>query len=101
VFVRVWEFDVHPESVERFLTAYGADGDWAEMFAQASGYAGTRLYRDTDAMFRFITVDRWLDVESWQAFLDRFGQAYQALDERLAGLTNQRLVLEGSEAPHR
>jgi heme-degrading monooxygenase HmoA len=86
VYVRVWEYDVAPARVDAFVAAYGGDGEWARLFGTAAGFAGTRLYRDVDADRRFLTVDRWDDEASWQAFLDGSGAAYEALDARLAHL---------------
>jgi heme-degrading monooxygenase HmoA len=96
VFVRVWEYDVAPEHVDAFLSAYGSDGGWARLFGGAPGFAGTGLYRDTAVEQRFLTVDRWDDEASWRKFLASSGAAYEALDARLAHLAaGGRLVVEG------
>ena len=97
MFVRVWEFEVPAEHLEAFLSSYAANGAWSQLFARGDGYIDSRLYRDTDDPRRFITVDRWQDVDSWRRFLDRCGAEYEALDTQLAALTNtERLVVEGS-----
>jgi quinol monooxygenase YgiN len=96
MFVRVWEYDVHPERLEAFVTAYGGDGDWVQLFGRAAGYVGTDLLRNTDEPTRFVTIDRWTDQASWLAFLEEWGEAYHALDASLAGLTvSQRSLVEG------
>ena len=96
MFVRVWEYDVHPERLEAFVTAYGADGDWAQLFQRSSGHIGTELLRSTGEPTRFVTVDRWTDQASWLAFLEEWGEAYAALDASLTGLTvSERSLVEG------
>ncbi|MGY1831747.1 antibiotic biosynthesis monooxygenase family protein [Geodermatophilus sp. SYSU D01180] len=97
MFVRIWEYDVAPPAVDRFVAAYGADGDWARLFRRAAGHAGTELFRDAEDGGRFLTVDRWRDRGAWTAFLAREGEAYRALDAELAPLsTRQRPLLEGT-----
>lgn len=96
MFVRVWEYDVADEAVSDFTAAYGADGDWARLFATAPGFVGTRLYRDFAARGRFLTVDQWVDESAWQAFVRTCRAAYDALDTRLQQLGGGgRLVVEG------
>jgi heme-degrading monooxygenase HmoA len=96
MFVRVWEFEVPAQEVEAFMSSYAANGAWSQLFARGDGYVDSRLYRATDDARRFITVDRWRDLDSWQVFLDRWGAEYQALDKQLEELTNtERLVIEG------
>jgi len=76
MYARVWEYDVRASDVDAFLTAYGAGGAWAQLFARSEGYAGTRLFRDVDRAGRFLTVDRWADFASWEAFFARWGSDY-------------------------
>jgi heme-degrading monooxygenase HmoA len=96
VHVRVWEYDVPPERAGAFVAAYGPDGDWAALFRAAEGFVGTRLYRATDDVRRYLTVDTWREEASWRAFLEASGPTYQALDDRLADLAGGgRLVTEG------
>jgi heme-degrading monooxygenase HmoA len=97
MFVRVWEFEVPAEEVEAFMSSYAADGAWSQLFARGDGYIDSRLYRDTDDARRFVTVDRWRDLDSWRRFLDRWTADYQALDKQLEEFTNtERLVIEAS-----
>lgn len=35
-FVRIWEYEVMGNAV----AAYGADGEWAQLFARGTGYLG-------------------------------------------------------------
>jgi hypothetical protein len=97
MYARVWEYDVPASNVDAFLDAYGAAGAWAELFGRSPGYAGTQLFRDMDRAGRFLTVDRWADYASWEAFLGRWGSDYRELDQRLRGLADGgELIVEGS-----
>lgn len=87
VFVRVWEYRARPECVDAFERAYGAEGDWAQLFAREPGFIGTALFRDAADDLTFLTVDRWLDEESWTQFLTRRRDEYEALDGRFEALT--------------
>jgi len=41
--VIMWGFVVRPEKVREFISAYKADGAWAQLFSPAAGYGGTEL----------------------------------------------------------
>lgn len=87
MFVRVWEYRVRPECIDAFERAYGAEGDWAQLFVREPGFIGTALFRDTSNVLRFLTVDRWQDEESWARFLAKRRGEYDALDARFEELT--------------
>lgn len=97
MYVRVWEYDVDPGQLDAFLAAYGADGDWDELFRRGRGYSGTELYRNTDDGARLVTVDRWSSAAAWAEFLEQHRASYDAIDARLAPLTRaQRALIEGT-----
>jgi heme-degrading monooxygenase HmoA len=97
MYLRIWEYDVTADHVDDFIAAYGADGDWAQLFRHGTGYLGTELFRDTDDDSRFVTVDRWADEQAWRAFLEERGETYAGLDARLVHLSaSQRSLLEGT-----
>ena len=97
MYLRIWEYEVPAGAVDRFVAAYGADGDWARLFRRADGHVGTGLFRGAEDGGRFLTVDRWRDEPAWTAFLGTWEQEYRALDAALAPLTTaQRLLLEGT-----
>lgn len=97
MYLRIWEYDVTADHADDFIVAYGAEGDWAQLFRRGRGYLGTELFRDTDDDARFVTIDRWTDEEAWRAFLDERGETYAALDARLVHLAaSQRSLLEGT-----
>jgi heme-degrading monooxygenase HmoA len=93
VYLRVWEYEVPPEAVDRFVAAYGAGGEWALLFARADGFTGTELFCSADAPNRFIVIDRWRDESDWTAFRHQWQEAYRALDVVLARLGAVELLL--------
>lgn len=82
--VRLWRFEVSPETEARFLAAYRADGDWARLFATEPGFIRTELWRDGDGIY--LTADHWETVEAFERFQAGQGQAYRKLDAELEGI---------------
>lgn len=78
--VLVWQFQVHADHIAAFEAAYGPSGDWARLFAQADGYLGTELLRDTSTPGRYLTIDRWQTAEAFATFRTAHAAAYAALD---------------------
>lgn len=93
MFVRVWEYDVRPQRREEFVRTYRSGGDWARLFARHPGWMATALLVDTGNSNRFVTVDRWVDAPSWQAFRSQWAAEYDSLDRRCAALTVAQLEL--------
>ena len=97
VYIRVWEYVVAADHADAFVAAYGADGEWGQLFQAGQGYVGTELYRSTDDKDRFVTVDRWTDHGAWRRFLEESREIYDQLDKVLIHLSaSQRCLLEGS-----
>jgi len=97
MYVRVWEYEVIDDAVADFVVAYGADGDWAQLFARGDGYVGTELYQNARAKTLFLTIDTWHSQSDWRAFLDEWRGQYEALDYRLRGLTTwERALVEAT-----
>ncbi len=84
---RVWQYDVRPGTEQEFEDVYRTDGSWARLFSASDGYLGTELFRSLDVPGRYLTVDRFVDLEAWQRFWSEHRSAYERLDERCAGLT--------------
>lgn len=89
----LWEYRVRPEHVVEFEEIYGANGAWAHLFNQETGYLGTELLRDPDNFHRYITIDRWKSAQDHDAFLLRWQTEYAALDAKCAELTEQESLL--------
>jgi heme-degrading monooxygenase HmoA len=82
----VWEFNVPQRRIAEFEAAYGSDGAWARLFANAQGYIETSLLRCTEQEGRYLTVDRWVSQAAFAAFQRQFASEYRALDEHLEGI---------------
>ena len=80
----IWTYDIAPEHEAEFRAAYGATGDWAQLFARAPDFLGTELLRDGA---RYATIDRWESGAAFDAFQVQHGEAYRPLDAKLAHLT--------------
>jgi len=88
--VRVWAYQVAPEAAAEFEREYGADGSWALLFASVDGHLGTELFRGLGSPGRYVTVDRFVNEESWRGFLTARQAEYEQLGARLAGLTTSQ-----------
>jgi heme-degrading monooxygenase HmoA len=89
----LWEFIVQPARQVDFLRHYAPGGTWAELFRQAPGYLGTELLQDRTNPLRYLTIDRWADLDSYRAFRAQYQTEYQALDRACEGLTTQESPL--------
>jgi heme-degrading monooxygenase HmoA len=83
----VWEFYARPERIRDFERRYAGDGDWAQLFRNSPDYQETLLVRDMKDPSRFLVVDVWKDLASFEGFKSRFKDQYQALDKRCEELT--------------
>ena len=86
-YVRVWRFRPLPQAVAAFEEAYGAEGDWAQLFRSADGFLGTTLLKRDGKPGEYLTLDRWVSAQAYQTFrLARHGEL-TALDRRCESLT--------------
>ena len=70
----VFSYEVRePQAFER---AYGADGEWAQFFAGATGYIGTELLRDVETPGRYLVIDRWESADAYNAFAAEHREEY-------------------------
>lgn len=81
----IWSFLVRPEHEKQFVSNYGPNGDWAQLFAKSPAYHGTLLLRDSSR--RYVTVDSWNSLEDFETFKHQFRDDYHALDARCESLT--------------
>jgi heme-degrading monooxygenase HmoA len=84
--VIVWRFRPAPGREADFRRAYGPDGAWARLFAQAPGYLGTELLRGREGD-AWVTIDRWRTALEHEAFARGHADAYAALDRECEALT--------------
>ena len=85
--VRIWLFHPAPGREREFAAAYSGQGVWAQLFTQADGFVGTRLLAPEAAGGPWLTLDEWESRAAFERFQAKHGEAYDALDEELAGLT--------------
>jgi heme-degrading monooxygenase HmoA len=91
--VILWQFRLLAGRENEFENAYGPDGDWALLFRKGDGYLGTELLRHSDDPREYLTLDRWVSRDAYEAFLNRFDSEYRQLDDRLEGLTEEETLL--------
>lgn len=83
----VWVFEARPERLPEFENVYGADGSWAELFRTAEGYIDSALLRDLEKANRFLVIDLWHNLASFESFKQRHAEAYDELDRQCEELT--------------
>jgi hypothetical protein len=93
MFLIIWQFDVFPECAAAFEQEYGPDGTWAVFFQRSPDYLGTRLFRDTSAPGRYLTLDAWTSEEAFGRFERENVAEYQALDVGFERLTTRETRL--------
>ncbi len=95
----VWEFTVREQHIQQFISAYGSNGDWANLFRRAEGFLDTQLLRSSREPDIFLTIDRWESVGCFEIFQKRFGAEYKKLDAQMEIYTSsEREVGVFSEA---
>jgi hypothetical protein len=81
MFLALWEFDVKPGCDERFVSVYGPDGDWAQLFRRDCAYQRTLLLRDPFRESTYLTCDFWESRKAYEFFRKNNLDAYLALDK--------------------
>ncbi len=94
-YLYIWRYDVHEIHATEFVKAYGADGDWAQLFKGANGYVRTELYRDTQQPRRYFTIDYWESEAHYRRFRDSMLEAYKAMDARFDAWTVEEVQIGG------
>ncbi len=84
----MWEFQVRSGSEQAFVNAYGPEGAWAQLFRRSPDFVGVELTRSVKNPDRFFTFDTWVSRAGFEAFCEQNAKAYEALDQKLAGLTD-------------
>ena len=92
-FAIVWEFRILPGKKRAFEKVYGPHGDWAQLFRLAPGFLRTELLRDRNTPGRYLTIDYWQSRQALAAFKRKKSVAYEALDQKCAGLTQSESKL--------
>jgi heme-degrading monooxygenase HmoA len=84
----IWRFRVNPDSIAAFERVYGPHGDWARLFARATGYAGTELLKLDGEAETYLTIDRWHGEADYHAARTLLAADYAALDRASEAFTS-------------
>ena len=83
----LWEFRIQEGRAAAFEELYGPEGGWVRLFRKARGYERTVLVRDGEDERRYVTIDRWRDAASYEAFRREYEAEHAALDRDGLALT--------------
>ena len=89
----LWEFHVKPERRREFEEHYGSHGTWVAFFRGDEAYRESILLHDRETPDRYVTIDVWIDSESYGAFRERFAREYEEIDRRCVELTDRERCL--------
>jgi len=92
-FTVVWEFRVKPGKQRAFKKAYGAKGDWVQLFRHSEHYIGTELIRDRYLPLRYLTLDHWKSRQAYLRFKKENREAYLAIDAKCEALTTREKLI--------
>ena len=83
----IWQFEVATGTEAEFEKHYGPDGTWVQLFRGDPAFRGTLLLHDRECANRYLTVDRWDDIASYEAFRAKHAKEYQRIDLEMEQLT--------------
>jgi heme-degrading monooxygenase HmoA len=93
MYVIIWEFHVKAGRQKDFEKMYSPNGTWAKLFKRAPGYLNTELIHDPKHPQRYMTIDRWISSEAYDAFRAKWREDYDALDAHCRSLTDREAQL--------
>jgi quinol monooxygenase YgiN len=94
----VWQFQVVSGKEAEFERHYGPQGTWVQLFRRTPAFIGTALLRDRDVRGRYLTIDRWNDLATYDSFRDEFAAEYKQIDAKMESLTQSETKLGTFEA---
>jgi quinol monooxygenase YgiN len=83
----LWDFKVGSGKEAEFERHYGPEGTWVQLFRRSPAFLGTSLLRDREVRGRYLTVDRWKDLESYDSFQEEYAAEYKRIDAEMESLT--------------
>ena len=92
------EYRVKKDRIREFEDHHGSDGAWARFFRAGRGYGETTLRRDRDTPGRYLTIDLWDDLDSYEAFSRANAAKYGEIDRRCAEFTEEERRLGSFDA---
>ena len=93
MYVIIWEYQVRADGMTVFRESYSPTGAWAKLFQKSKGYLETELLRDASDLHRYITIDRWMSSQEYEAFLFQWKTEYATIDAQCEGLTERETLL--------
>jgi hypothetical protein len=95
MYAYVWDFQVHPDFVEKFEFSYGTHGEWIKLFKRHPAYVRTDLLKDQSDPYRFLTIDTWESLEQYHSFREEFRNEFDTLDKICEAYTRKESFLGG------
>ncbi len=91
--VVIWRFKARTGRETEFENAYGPKGSWARLFRNSKEYLGTELLHDVHSPGNYLTIDRWVSQEAYDAFRSQYRREYEALDMQCELLTEEESII--------
>lgn len=93
MFIILWKFRPRPGCEAAFEAAYGAAGEWAQLFQRTRGYAGTEVWKPRGEQPYYMVSDRWESEADYWRFRQENHSAYTQLNARLEDLVAEEALL--------
>lgn len=93
MYIIVWEYRVKTDMRVEFEAVYSPQGAWADLFKRSAGFIEVELLRDEQEPERYLTIDRWRSKATYEEFLSRWQEEYQALDARCDNMTESEALV--------
>ena len=89
----VWEFTAQEGKAGQFELLFGPGGAWGRLFAQADGFRGTTLMRDTLNENRFLVIEVWDTQNLRDTAIEANPDAFTALQAQFKALSETQTEL--------
>jgi hypothetical protein len=89
----IWQFEVVRGKESEFERHYGPEGTWVQLFRRSPAFWETLLLRDREVPGRYLTVDRWKDLDSYDSFQEEYAAEYKRIDAAMESLTQRERKL--------
>ena len=93
MYLVIWEYRVRAGCQKEFEKMYSPNGLWARLFRRGAGYLNTELIHDPKNRSRYLTIDRWISSEAYDAFRANWREDYDALAAHCARLIEREAQL--------
>lgn len=76
----VWEYEVPKTDQSKFEEEYSRSGSWFKLFEPCGDFLGHELIKNTSGP-TYILIDKWIDKNSYEAFVKSVQPEYDNLNE--------------------